>query len=149
MASISVSHTGLCVSNLETSLRFYTEGLGFVVSDTYTAGDEIAPAAEITSTAQLTSQMIVKDGLTLELLWWAEPGSCGTPSTARNQVGLTHLSFTVDDVADTAARLVALGATVIASTRSRFNHGPMSVELVFLTDPDGTRVELVHWGNSE
>jgi lactoylglutathione lyase len=149
MASISVSHTGLCVSNLETSLRFYTEGLGFVVSDIYTAGDEIAPAAEITSTAQLTSQMIVKDGLTLELLWWAEPGSCGTPSTARNQVGLTHLSFTVDDVADTAARLVALGATVIASTRSRFSHGPMSVELVFLTDPDGTRIELVHWGNSE
>lgn len=148
VSRIRVSHTGLCVSDLQKSLRFYTEGLGFVLADTYTAGNEVAAAAEIASTTQLTSQMIVKDGLRLELLWWAEPGTCGTPSAVRNHMGLTHLSFAVDDVADIAARLVALGATVIESTRTHFSHGPMSVDLLFVTDPDGNRIELLNWDNA-
>jgi catechol 2,3-dioxygenase-like lactoylglutathione lyase family enzyme len=149
MATTSVSHIGLCVSDLQTSLRFYTEGLGFEVAATYTAGDEVAAAGEITTGAQLTSQMITKDGLRLELLYWATPGATGTPSTARNQRGLTHLSFAVDDVAETEAKLVALGAEVVESTRTRFDYDPINVELVFLTDPDGTRIELVNWGGAE
>ena len=83
------------------ALRFYTDGLGFEVAETFTAGDEVAPLGEITSGAKMTSQTIVKDGVRLELLWWPEPGCVGTPSTQRNQLGLTHLSFVVDDIADT------------------------------------------------
>ncbi|MET0758000.1 MAG: VOC family protein [Mycobacterium sp.] len=148
MARINLLHAGLCVSNLENSLRFYTDGLGFVVAETFTAGDEVAPLGEITSGAKMTSQTIVKDGVRLELLWWPEPGCVGTPSTPRNQLGLTHLSFVVDDIADTEARLVALGAEVIESTRSRIDTGSGAVDLVFLTDPDGTRIEIVKLGSS-
>jgi catechol 2,3-dioxygenase-like lactoylglutathione lyase family enzyme len=144
MSSITISHAGLCVSDLETSIRFYTEGLGFHRAETYTAGDEIAPAAEIPSGAKMTMQMLVKDQVRLELLWWEKPGSHGTPSSARNQLGLTHLSFTVDDIEQAEARLVELGGTPIESTRSHWNRGPIA-NLIFLTDPDGTRIELVKW----
>jgi catechol 2,3-dioxygenase-like lactoylglutathione lyase family enzyme len=149
MPTINISHTGLCVSDLEASLRFYTEGLGFELADTYTAGNEVASAGEVSGSANLTSQMITKDGLRLELLWWATPGATGTPSTTRNQRGLTHLSFSVDDIDHTEAKLVALGARVVESTRTHFGQGATSIDLVFLTDPDGTRIELVNWGATE
>lgn len=145
LEGLRVSHTGLCVSDLQRSLRFYVDGLGFEVAETYTAGNEIAAAAEITADAKMTSQMIVKDGLKLELLWWIEPGSGGTPSTKRNQLGLTHLSFAVDDIAAAEARLVGLGATVVESTRTHVEAASITVDLLFLTDPDGTRIELVKW----
>ncbi len=142
---IRVSHTGLCVSDLDAAMRFYVEGLGFEVAETYTAGDEVAAAGEVTESVKMTSQMIVKDGLRLELLHWAEPGHGGQPSTARNQLGLTHLSFAVDDVAAVEAKLVSLGGTVVESTRTHIATESITVDLLFIADPDGTRIELVNW----
>src|SRR5690606_24182745 len=46
MANVSVSHIGLCVSDLEASLRFYTEGLGFEVAEGFDVGDEVAQTLE-------------------------------------------------------------------------------------------------------
>ena len=54
----------------------------------------------------------------------------------------------VDDIADTESRLVALGAEVIESTRSRIDTGSGAVDLVFLTDPDGSRIEIVKLASS-
>lgn len=61
----------------------------------------------------------------------------------RNQLGLTHLSFLVDDVDVAACRLVELGGEILPLTRQR-----PGIDLVFLADPDGTRVELMGriWG---
>lgn len=147
MAELSVSHVGLCVADLTEALRFYNEGLGFTVTEIHSAGEEVAATAEINGGARLTSQMIVKDGLRLELLWWAEPGCVGAPSAARNQIGLTHLSFTVDDLSAAEARLVALGAKVIESTRTSVRNDDVGYDLVFLTDLDGTRIELLKWNS--
>ena len=93
--------------------------------------------------AQVTivSQFVQNDTMKIELLHFLEPGVSGTPSAVRNQVGFTHLSFYVDDVDTAAARLVECGGTVLENTRS--NPG---VDLVFLADPDGTRVELMKAG---
>lgn len=143
MATVRMSHAGLCVSDLETSLRFYTEGLGFEVAEGYDVGDEVADTLEVPRGVQLRSQMIVKDGTKLELLGWTSPAVEGTPSSARNQLGLTHLSFEVEDLAAVEARLVALGARVIGSTRTHIDMGVATLDLLFLADPDGTRIELM------
>ena len=87
----------------------------------------------------LTSQFIRRDGLAVELLYYVTPAPTGQPSERRNQLGLTHLSFYVDDVDATAASLVAAGGTVIESTRTTTE----SIDLLFLRDPDGVRIELM------
>ena len=143
MASVSFSHSGLCVSDLEAALRFYTEGLGFTVAEGYDVGDEVADTLEVPHGVSLRSQMIVKDGTKIELLGWTSPAVHDTPSETRNQLGLTHLSFEVQDMAAVEARLVALGATVIESTRTHIDMGVATLDLLFLADPDGTRIELM------
>lgn len=143
MASVHMSHAGLCVSDLEVALRFYCDGLGFEVAEGYDVGDEVADTLEVPKGVRLRSQMVVKDGTKLELLGWTSPAVHGTPSASRNQLGLTHLSFEVEDLPAVEARLVALGATVIESTRTHIDMGVATLDLLFLADPDGTRIELM------
>ena len=49
----------------------------------------------------------------------------------------------VDDIANIEAGLVALGAEIIESMRTHIDTGSGTDDLVFLTDPDGTRIEIV------
>ena len=78
----------------------------------------------------------------VELLDYRSPGVIGSPSTRRNQLGLTHLSFVVDDVDAAALELETFGGTIIEGTRSG-QDDPDTVQIIFLADPDGTRVELM------
>ena len=136
------SHVGLCVTDLERSRRFYCDGLGFELAEGYDLEDATVPgldkALEVPSPVVLRSQMITNGDMKIELLHYSSPGVDGTPSSRRNQLGLTHLSFWVADVDAAAARLAELGGKILPSTRQA-----PGVELVFLTDPDGTRVELM------
>ncbi len=136
------SHIGLCVTDLERSLRFYCDGLGFTRAEGYTLDDTILPALarslEVASPVGVTSQFITLGTMKIELLCYSQPVPQGSPSTSRGQLGFTHLSFHVDDVDAGAARLVELGGTIIETTRAN-----LGIEIVFLADPDGARVELM------
>jgi catechol 2,3-dioxygenase-like lactoylglutathione lyase family enzyme len=96
----TTSHIGLCVRDLERSRRFYVDGLGF---KEFARFDLDRPIAEIEGECHLTSFFVEKNGLRIELLDFQAPKVFGTPSTRRNKLGLTHLSFVVEDV-DAAAR---------------------------------------------
>ena len=141
-ASFRPSHVGVCVRDLDASLRFWRDGLGFEVAHAYdltsaqVAG--LGPALEVADPVALTSTMLRLGGLTVELLAYASPAVTGTPSATRGQAGLTHLSFLVADVDAAAAHLVAHGGTLLERTRQ-----DLGIAVVFLADPDGTRVELM------
>ena len=136
------SHCGLCVTDVARSLRFYTEGLGFEAAERYELDSEEAVgldrALEVPGPVKVVSQFIRSGGMAIELLGYATPSPHGTPSSSRSQLGLTHLSFYVDDRDAAAAHLVSLGATVLEDTRTS-----PGIDLVFLTDPDGVRIELM------
>jgi glyoxylase I family protein len=142
IARLRPSHVGLCVADLDRSLRFYCEGLGFEVAEGYDLDDSVVPgldkSLEVPSPVTLRSQMITLDAMKIELLHYTSPGVDGVPSARRNQLGLTHLSFWVADVDKAAAALVACGGTILPDTRQA-----PGIELVFLADPDGVRVELM------
>jgi len=140
--SVRPSHLGLCVGDLDRSMRFYCDGLGFTPAEGYDLDDQmlagIDRALEISAPVHLRSQMITNGDLKIELLHFAEPTAVGNPSTKRNQIGFTHLSFFVDDVDATAAQLSTLGGEVLGTTRAQLGY-----EVVFVADPDGARVELM------
>jgi lactoylglutathione lyase len=136
------SHVGLCVTDLDRSLRFYCEGLGFEAAERYELDSKEAVgldlALEVEGHVQVTSQFIRSGGMAIELLGYASPAPSGRPSPSRGLLGLTHLSFYVDDRDAAAAHLVSLGGTVLEETRTS-----PGIDLVFLTDPDGVRIELM------
>jgi catechol 2,3-dioxygenase-like lactoylglutathione lyase family enzyme len=136
------SHLGLCVAGLERSLRFYCDGLGFERSDAFDLDDTSLPGLdrglELVAPVAVTSQFVQLGTMKIELLHYRTPAPHGAPSADRGQLGFTHLSFFVDDVDVAAARLVDFGGTIIEGTRAN-----LGVDIVFLADPDGARVELM------
>jgi catechol 2,3-dioxygenase-like lactoylglutathione lyase family enzyme len=136
------THVGICVSDLERSVAFYCDVLGFT---------EVASRLHITDvgsanlldfpTTDLELAYLERDGIRIELLWYRDP-QCDRSEGRRpmNLVGLTHLSFRVGDFDGLCARIEANGGTVLPATTARFgndNRGVMTL------DPDGIRVELI------
>ena len=140
------SHFGICVSDLERSLRFYCDALGFEKAESHAIGSEFARLMDLPDVA-VTSQFIRRGPTAIELLAFKEPVPFGERARrAVNQLGLTHLSFRVRDVAGTAARIVELGGAVVESSRTIIDLGGTALEFVYCTDPDGVRVELMDLG---
>lgn len=140
--SFSPSHIGICVTDLQASLCFYCEGLGFEMGEGFDIGPEYGNALEVAGDVRCTSKFIRRNGMTIELLHYTSPRVIGQPSQKRNQLGLTHLSFYVEDLEEAASQLIASGGTLLPGTRYD-SDDPSEVKIIFLSDPDGTRVELM------
>jgi lactoylglutathione lyase len=140
---VTFSHLGLCVSDLERSVRFYCEGLGFELVQSHTVGEEFARLMEVEDVV-LQSRFVRRDGVSIELLHFDSPGQGGEQvRRPMNQLGLTHLSLRVDDLDAVAATIGAAGGSVLAGTRTTFGEGDGVLDFVYCTDPDGVRIELM------
>ena len=88
---------------------------------------------------KLRANFLTRDGVMIELLGYDRPGFVG-PAERRpmNQLGLTHMAMSVDNVDAVVERIVKHGGRVYPHTRVETPVGIM----VFCTDPDGGRLEL-------
>ena len=142
MSILRLTHIGICVSDLERSLRFYRDLLGFkYISELEVAGEPSDTLLELRD-VKLRAVYLERDGTRIELLHYTSPGSEGDGApTPMNRLGLTHLSLRVDDLEGLLKQLEKAGVRSLKATNvynPRFQAGA-----IFITDPDGTRIELV------
>jgi lactoylglutathione lyase len=119
-------YVGLRVTDLERSLRFYTEGLGLVASS---PGHMSHGGTFVGLTDPAT-------GAQLELNYYPAGHRFASPYTVGE--GLDHLGFEVPDARATIERLRSMGAKVAVEPwleRERYWIG-------FVEDPDGLWVEV-------
>jgi lactoylglutathione lyase len=136
-ADVTISHIGICVSDIERSVRFY-EALGFVLEHYVDIGPPFERMTEIPGT-QGRAGFFRRGDVRIELATYQSPGVVGPAERrAMNQLGLTHLSLTVADIDAVAGQIAAQGGEVLSHTRVETPFGPM----MFCTDPDGIRLEL-------
>jgi glyoxylase I family protein len=142
MGVLRLSHVGLCVADRDRSLAFYRDVLGFrFVSEIRIAGEPAATLLQI-SEVDLHASYLERDGFRLELLYYASPGHQGAGRlNPMNRLGLTHLSFRVEDLAGLLGHLRSQGVPVIEA--SHIEIPSVAAAAVFITDPDGTLIELV------
>jgi glyoxylase I family protein len=140
------SHFGICVSDLDRSVRFYCDAFGFEKAESHDIGQEFARLMDFPDVV-LTSQFIRKGETAIELLAFTDPSPFGDRERrAVNQLGMTHLSFRVGDLEATAAKVVELGGAIVESSRTTIDLGETPLRFVYCTDPDGVRVELMDLG---
>jgi catechol 2,3-dioxygenase-like lactoylglutathione lyase family enzyme len=136
-----LTHIGIGVSDLARSRRFYCEGLGFTFEhDLAVAGEPSDTLLRLRGT-DLRAIYLARDGVRIELLYFASPTAPARRERAMNEVGLTHLSFRVADFDAALAAVRAAGGGVLDDTVIRFPE--MQVAAGFVTDPDGQLIELV------
>jgi predicted enzyme related to lactoylglutathione lyase len=139
-ATHKFSHFGICVTDLGRSLRFYCGALGFTVAEVYQVGNEVGRTMELDN-VNLRSQFIRRpDGISLELLYYDSPACFGSRERRpMNQYGITHMSFYVTDLEAALREVRECGGTVHGHTRTDTGF----ISLIYCTDPDGVRVELM------
>lgn len=142
MEGARVTHLGICVSDLEASLAFYRDALGFeTLSELEASGPETSALLALPD-ARLRAVYLRRDGFVIELLHYRRPGAVGDGAPrAMNRLGLTHLSLRVPDLGAAIAALEDHGANVLHETR--IENRQLGARAVFALDPDGTRIELV------
>jgi catechol 2,3-dioxygenase-like lactoylglutathione lyase family enzyme len=131
------NHTGLVVTDLERSKRFYRDVFGFEFWYEITPPDEpTAKLSLLTPPLGVTASYLTLDGFVLELMHYSAPGAAAPfRSRTMNEPGLTHLSISVDDVRATAERVASCGGQIIEESDVG--------AALFVRDPDGQLIELL------
>ena len=135
-----IRHTGIVVDNLESSLYFYHDLLGFqIVKQMEESGDCINNILSLRNVKVVTVKMTSPSGQTIELLKYH---SHPVEKKLREifEIGISHIAFTVNDLEMVYKMLMGKGI--------QFNSSPQLspdgyAKVAFCKAPEGTFVELV------
>lgn len=132
-----LNHVGLCVGDLARSRRFYEAALGFVHQrDLHVPDGPASTLLRVPEPVGMTAVYLERDGFTLELLHFDRDGNAPRRERSVTEPGLTHLSFSVDDIAAASALVTEHGGEVLEDT-------DMGGRAVMVRDPDGQLLELL------
>ncbi len=150
MKATGVSHIAVCVADLEQSLHFYRDLLGLTVRLHTTQQMARRPGAESVEMYQkpresrTVANVYFDDPDTSEpfLVLTSHPGDEveGEPIKL-DQIGISHISFGVDDVRAYAEELVSKGVP-LAGTMADFTNDQGVMRTFFVYDPDGILVQF-------
>ncbi len=137
----AIRHAGLVVADLEQSLKFWCDAMGFVVSrQMEESGPHIDAMMGLKDVRVTTAKLAAPDGNLLELLCFHshpdKPRWEGKP----HSTGLTHIAMTVRDLDETLRRIKRFGASIPAEPQLSPDG---QVKVIYATGPDGVLLELV------
>ena len=138
---LRLTHIGVCVADLERSLRFYRDLLGFAHEHELEVAGEPSDTLLRLRDVALKAVYLTRDGVRIELLHFASPPAPPRRERTMHERGLTHLSFRVADLDATLGALRAAGERVLDETVIRFPD--FGAAACFIVDPDGQLIELV------
>jgi catechol 2,3-dioxygenase-like lactoylglutathione lyase family enzyme len=145
---IAADHTGITVSNLERSLAFWENVLGFELS--HRAHQTAELASEITGVAGAEiSIAVVKapGGHKIELLEYLAPPDRKHVDLRPCDVGSVHVALTVDNL-DAVLSAIAASGWKAAGKPQTLQSGPNAGKrVVYVRDPDGTTIEFMQAPN--
>jgi catechol 2,3-dioxygenase-like lactoylglutathione lyase family enzyme len=146
---ISADHTGITVSNLERSLDFWQNVLGFELSHRTHQTSELA--SEITGVpgAEISLAVVKAPGHKIELLEYLAPADRKQHVDLRPcDVGHVHIALTVDDL-DAVLSAIAASGWKAAGQPQTLKSGPNAGKrVVYVRDPDGTTIEFMEMAAS-
>jgi catechol 2,3-dioxygenase-like lactoylglutathione lyase family enzyme len=147
---VAADHTGITVSNLERSLEFWQNVLGFEFS--HRAHQTSEMASEITGVAGAEIKLAVvkaPNGHKIELLEYLAPADRKKVDVRPCDVGSVHIAFTVDNL-DAVLQKIAASGWKAAGKPQTLKSGPNAGKrVIYVCDPDGTTIEFMQQEETE
>ena len=140
---IAADHTGITVTNLERSLAFWRDVLGFELSHRpHQTGDL---ASEITGVpgAEISIAVLKGRGHKIELLEYLAPSDRKRVALRPCDVGSVHVAFTVDDLDAVLATIAGSGWRAAGQPQTLAAGPNAGKRVVYVRDPDGTTIEFM------
>jgi catechol 2,3-dioxygenase-like lactoylglutathione lyase family enzyme len=140
---IAADHTGITVANLERSLAFWRDVLGFELSHRPHQTGELA--SEITGVpgAEISIAVLKGYGHKIELLQYLAPSDRKHAYLRPCDVGSVHVALLVDDL-DAVLNTIAASGWKAAGKPQMLKSGPNAGKrVVYVRDPDGITIEFM------
>jgi catechol 2,3-dioxygenase-like lactoylglutathione lyase family enzyme len=140
---LGTNHTSFTVSNLDRSLGFFRDCLGFELVSK--APRDPALVSRITGVegADIMIAFLKAPGHTLELIEYRAPASKGAVKARPCDTGFAHVAFNVDDAAAAVAAVQRYGVRPI-SPPVTIDQGPnKGRKVVYVRDWDGVTIEFI------
>ena len=130
------NHVGLCVADRERSRRFYEGLLGFEFWwELELPDDGTEKLLQLERPIGVRATYLVRDGFVLELIDYSKRDVHTGSQRVMDQVGLTHMSLSVSDLAAVLAMVEEFGGSVIEET--------VTEHFAMIRDPDDQLIELL------
>ena len=130
------NHIGLCVADRERSRRFYEGLLGFTFwRDLELPDIGTAKLLQLDGPIGVRATYLVSDGVVLELIDYSKRDVHTGSKRVMDEVGLTHMSLSVSDLAGVLAQVQSYGGSVVDET--------VTEHFAMIRDPDGQLIELL------
>ncbi|MCP4643378.1 MAG: hypothetical protein GY851_23225 [bacterium] len=148
----TIDHVNVVVSDLERSVQFYSDLMGFEVTRrAHLKGEWIEAVVGLQGvSADVVYVQPPGRGPRIELIHYIAPAGVAVDETALpNTVGLRHLAFRVPDIDAMSARLKEAGVDLIgapvAVPSGVVKHDAGRKRLCYFRDPDGVLLELAEY----
>jgi catechol 2,3-dioxygenase-like lactoylglutathione lyase family enzyme len=137
----TVRHTGIVVRDLEGSVEFYC-ALGFIEDNrNIEKGAFIDTVVGLQNTKLEWVKLKAPDGYLLELLQYhSHPEQKKITKQRSNQLGYSHLAFSVDGINAVCERIEKIGGSVV---NSPILSDDKKVKVAYCHDKEGNLMEIV------
>ncbi|MEY2485465.1 MAG: hypothetical protein QOH39_1113 [Verrucomicrobiota bacterium] len=140
---IAADHTGITVSNLERSLAFWRDVLGFELSHRAHHTGNLASDVTGVQGAEISIAVLKGYGHKIELLEYLAPPDRKRVDLRPCDVGSVHVAFTVDDLDAVISAIAAYGWNPAGAPQTLTSGPNAGKRVAYVRDPDGTTIEFM------
>ena len=140
---VAADHTGITVSDLNRSLVFWRDVLGFELSHQAHQSGELAAQITGVAGAEILIAVLRAPGHKIELLQYLAPANRTQANLRPCDIGSVHVAMTVEHL-DDLLRTVAGSGWQAAGQPQTLTAGPNAGKrVIYVRDPDGTTIEFM------
>ena len=140
---LSTNHTSFTVSDLDRSIAFFTEALGFELLNRAPRDPKLIEVITGVPGADIEVAYIQGPGHRLELIQYHAPAERCQVESRPCDTGFTHVAYDVDDAAAAIAASAAHQVSPLGPITT-IDKGPNAGgKVVYLRDPDGVTIEYI------
>jgi catechol 2,3-dioxygenase-like lactoylglutathione lyase family enzyme len=141
---LAADHTGITVSDIERSLSFWRDVLGFELSHRAHQKGELAEEITGVPGAEILIAVLKAPGHKIELLEYRAPADRRQQNDRRPcDLGAAHIAFTVENLDEILDRIAAFGWKAPGKPQTLAVGPNAGKRVIYVHDPDGTTIEFM------
>jgi catechol 2,3-dioxygenase-like lactoylglutathione lyase family enzyme len=140
---IAADHTGITVSNLERSLAFWQDVLGFELSHRAHHSGDLASEVTGVPGAEISIAVLKGYGHKIELLEYRAPPDRKHIDLRPCDVGSVHIALTVDNLDPVLSAIATSGWKAVGKPQTLQSGPNAGKRVAYVRDLDGTTIEFM------
>ncbi len=142
---IGTDHVGITVSNIDRSIAFYRNIMGFEVTDKERCTGELFEKVTGVPGAEIDIAYVKAPGQVLELLCYLKPEDRVRSTLRPCDSGALHLSFRVKNIESVIQAIKAGGFEAVNPIQTVGDGPRRGLRAIYARDPDGVVLEFMEY----